>query len=263
MQWPLLWTITARQVYPFFGILSIVGIAASIKLLKRWYIENDHNKKIEKEKIIMELAMLKAQVHPQFLFHTLNNLYSLTSARSDKAPVAVTHLSDLLRYMLYESNDTTVPLDKEIAILKKYVELEKLRYGQTLDISFSHSGNTSELMIAPLLLLPFVENSFSCAVSEQLEQSWINIHLHAAGDSLNLNLSNSFNKEEQLLTATENDLQHIKKRLELIYAGKYELAINKEEAMYTVKLQIQLTHSRPKTLAGANDSITLKPVSSL
>jgi sensor histidine kinase YesM len=263
MQWSLLWTITARQVYPFFGVLSIIGLAASIKLLKRWYIENDRNKKIEQEKTNMELAMLKVQVHPQFLFNTLNNLYTLSSTQSSKAPLAVTHLSDLLRYMLYESNDATVPLDNEIAILKKYVELEKLRYGHAVDISFSYSGNTGELMIAPLLLLPFVENSFNCGVGDQVEQSWINMHLHAAGDMLSFNLSNSFNKATPSLNSNSNNLQNIKKRLELIYAGKYELIINEEEDMYTVKLQIQLLHSPAKVAAGAVDAVKLKPVSLL
>lgn len=218
----------------------ICGMAVSIKLLKKWVYENDRNQKIEKEKLSMELEMLKAQVHPHFLFNTLNNLYALTLTHSDKAPVVVTHLSDLLRYMLYECDEKEVPLEKEIEVLKKYVELEKIRYGKRIDVSFSCDGDIKKNVIAPLILLPFVENSFKHGISEQLDQCWVNLHLHAAGNEFTFNLSNSSGNSKLKSAAGGIGLQNIKKRLEIIYPGKYALTINEEPEMYVVKLKMQL-----------------------
>jgi LytS/YehU family sensor histidine kinase len=251
MQWDLLWTINTTQVISAFSILTVCGIAISIKLFKKWYIKNDRNKKVEDEKKIMELEMLKAQVHPHFLFNTLNNLYSLTLINSDKAPAVVTALSDLMHYMLHECNEKEVPLDKEITVLKKYVELEKLRYGNRIDTSFSCSGNTHELLIAPLLLLPLVENSFKHGVSEQLDQCWINISLHAENDVLTFSLGNSFSRSATQSAIGGIGQQNIKKRLELIYPGKYELAIKQTEIMFGVILQVRLNRLPATTMIPA------------
>ncbi len=258
MPWNWLYTINLRHVLPLFSMLTICGIAVAIKLLKRYYMENDRNQKIEQEKTLMELEMLKAQVHPHFLFNTLNNLYSLTLTRSADAPVVVTHLSGLLRYMLYECNEKEVPLNNEIAALKKYVELEKLRYGNRLDVSFSCSGQTTGLTIAPLLLLPFVENSFKHGVSQQLDQCWVNLHLHAEGGSFTFNLSNSCSKEIVPSINGGIGLPNIQKRLELIYAGNYNLAITQQEEMFVVKLTMQLTAQH--TLAASNETAFTNPL---
>ena len=235
------WAIHVESLKSIFSFLMICGIAVSIKLLKKWYVENERSEKMEKEKTMMELEMLKAQVHPHFLFNTLNNLYSLTLTRSDDAPIVVTHLSGLLRYMLYDCNEKEVPLNNEIAALKRYVELEKLRYGDRLDVSFSCSGETDHMMIAPLLLLPFAENCFKHGVSEQLEQCWINLHLHGANGAFTFNVSNSCSEETLTALAGGIGLPNIRKRLELIYAGKYTLGISRQDEMYAVKLTIQLS----------------------
>jgi LytS/YehU family sensor histidine kinase len=239
--WDWLYKINIRHMLPLFSMLTICGIAVAAKLLKKWYLENERNQKMEKEKAVMELEMLKAQVHPHFLFNTLNNLYSLTLTKADNAPMVVTHLSGLLRYMLYECNEKEVPLNNEIAALKSYVELEKLRYGNRLDVSFSCSGETTGLTIAPLLLLPFVENSFKHGVSEQLDQCWINLHLHAVSNTFTFHLSNSFSKEKELEMVGGIGLQNIQKRLELMYAGNYSLSTIQEEELYAVKLTMRLS----------------------
>jgi LytS/YehU family sensor histidine kinase len=134
-----------------------------------------------------------------------------------------------------------VPLEKEIDMLKKYVELEKLRYGNRLDISFSCSGNVRQLKIAPLVLLPFVENSFKHGVSEQLDQCWINLHMHATGNTFTFNLSNSRSNEAATEAPGGIGLQNIKKRLELIYPGNYSMTINEAPEIYSVKLEVQLS----------------------
>lgn len=248
INWSFLWTFHFDELKAVFSLFMICGVAVSIKLLKKWYFENERNEKIEKEKLSMELEMLKAQVHPHFLFNTLNNLYSLTLIHSEKAPIVVTHLSDLLRYMLYECNEKEVPLENEIGILKKYVELEKLRYGSRIDVSFSCSGSIKENLIAPLILIPFVENSFKHGMSEQLDQCWVNLHLYAEGNNFTFNLSNSFRNDIVKPITGGIGLQNIKKRLELIYAGKYNLAVNEDEDMFIVKLQLQLNPVIPITV---------------
>lgn len=248
MEWDLLWTITPLQIKSAFALLGICSIAISIKLLKKWYLQNALNQNIEKEKTIMELEMLKAQVHPHFLFNTLNNLYSLTLTNSAKAPMVVNHLSGLLHYMLYECKEKLVTLDTEIAVLKKYVALEKIRYGNRINISFVCKGNTTELMIAPLLLLPFVENGFKHGLSMQLEECRIKIFLFAEGERLTFTQENSFTKHISDTAKGGIGQQNIKKRLELMYPGKYDLNIKEEEGMFIVKLKICLSSLHTKSL---------------
>src|SRR4030095_14738745 len=225
----------------FFAIWMLGGIAVSIKMLKEWYREKEKSWKAQNEKIKMELELLKSQVHPHFLFNTLNNLYSLTLTGSRKAQIAVVHLSDLLRYMLYECKDDEVELEKEVAILKKYAELEKLRYGDRIEIAFSCTGETQGLMIAPLLLLPFVENSFTYGTSEQLDRSWINLNINVQENTMVFHLSNSRNASMEKRNPGGIGLSNVRKRLDLIYENKYELVINEEDPkLFVVKLKLML-----------------------
>ncbi len=225
----------------FFAFWMLGGIAVSIKLLKEWYREKQRTWETQNEKIRIELELLKSQVHPHFLFNTLNNLYSLTLTNSKKAPIAVTHLSDLLRYMLYECKDDEVPLEKEIAILKKYAELEKLRYGNRIEIAFNCTGETNGLMIAPLLLLPFVENSFKYGTSEQLDRSWISLNIHLEENRLVFHLSNSRNSILENKNGGGIGLSNVKKRLQLIYDGKHDLVIKDDDPeSFVVRLKLQL-----------------------
>jgi LytS/YehU family sensor histidine kinase len=171
----------------------------------------------------------------------------------------VTHLSGLLRYMLYECNEKEVPLNNEIAALKKYVELEKLRYGSRLDVSFSCSGQTTGQTIAPLLLLPFVENSFKHGASQQLDQCWVNLHLHSDKNAFTFNLSNSCSKERLPAINGGIGLQNIQKRLDLIYPGAYHLVITEQEEMYAVKLIVRLNTAQ--RLASTNETAFDHPLS--
>lgn len=262
-QWKLLWTFNPAEVRTVFSFYMICGLAVSVKLLKKWYYESNRSRKIEKEKLAMELDMLKAQVHPHFLFNTLNNLYALTLLKSDRAPLAVSHLADLLRYMLYECNESEVWLKKELDVLKKYMELEKLRYGDRIDVSFSATGDLHRLKIAPLILLPFVENSFKHGVSEQLEKCWVNLHLHADGGNFTLNLSNSRNTAPVKESAGGIGLQNIRKRLDLMYPGGYTMTVNQEEEMYAVKLQLQLHLVPEATVTATLPEFYQSPIPSL
>jgi two-component system, LytTR family, sensor kinase len=260
INWNSLWQFNTHHFLPFFALITICGLAVSIKLLKKWYLENERKEQAEKEKTRIELEMLKAQVHPHFLFNTLNNLYALVLTKAPSAPLVVTHLSDLLRYMLYECNEKEVPLEKEVEVLKKYIELEKLRYGNRVDVSFTASGNIEQLSIAPLLLLPFVENSFKYGTSDWLDQCWINLHLNADNNNLSFNLSNSYSLHNKKNSPGGLGLQNIKKRLELIYTGRYELAISETDEIYNVKLNLQLNFSAQNQVSVNNMFVQIKPV---
>ncbi len=231
------------------GANTVAGFAAAIKLTKYWYQKNQLAQQLEKEKLTAELQLLKAQVHPHFLFNTLNNLYSLTLLKSDHAPEVVLKLSALLRYMLYECNAPQVPLDKEVRMMQDYVELEKLRYGSRLDLALNVRGDLAGMGIAPLLLLPFLENAFKHGASEQLDQAWIALDLNIKGSTLKMKLINGVSEAAPTLVTNPNahgiGLQNVRKRLELLYPGRHELKIIRESETFMVMLSISL-EGRPQ-----------------
>ena len=147
--------------------LKVTLIAASINLLKRWWLKQKEKEKLEKEKINADLQLLKAQIHPTFLFSTLNNIISHARAASPMAPEMLIKLSDLLSYMLYECDAPKVKLEKEISMLKEYISLEKIRQGKRLEMTFQINGKLNGQLISPLLLLPFIDNSFSYCNKEK------------------------------------------------------------------------------------------------
>jgi LytS/YehU family sensor histidine kinase len=222
-----------------FALFFSAGLAVAIKLFKEWFRQREHALKAENEKVKIELESLRSQVHPHFLFNTLNNLYSLTLSSSPSASLVVVHLSDLLRYMLYECSEPEVPVEKELQMLKKYIELEKLRYGDRLDVAFTISGNTRNLVISPLLLLPFVENSFKHGVSEQLDQCWINIHVHVDDNRFNFQVSNSRVQRNENASGGLG-MENVQRRLQLLYPDTNSLMISEENEIYAVKLGLAL-----------------------
>jgi LytS/YehU family sensor histidine kinase len=143
----------SRQV--LFNYPTVVGFALTIKLLKNLYLRQKETEQLALEKFKAELQILKAQVHPHFLFNTLNNVYSLILNGSSAAPETVKTLSGLLRYFVYECDQPLVPLEKELKMIRDYISLEKIRYGDNLNMSVQVRGNAVHKMISPLLLIPF------------------------------------------------------------------------------------------------------------
>jgi hypothetical protein len=239
------------------GGLTIGGFAVAAKIMKHWIHKNQLTQRLEREKLTTELQLLKAQVHPHFLFNTLNNLYSLTLFKSDNAPEVVLKLSALLRYMLYECNVPAVPLDKEIRMMQDYIELEKLRYGDRLDLSVNISGDLHGTLIAPLLLLPFLENSFKHGASEQLDQAWIGFDLSVRGNTMKMKLVNGISAEISPFSPENGlhggiGLQNVQKRLSLLYPNQHELKIIQEDETFIVSLTVQLekAETAPSVPAG-------------
>jgi sensor histidine kinase YesM len=224
-----------------FSNLNLCGIAVAIKLFKYWYLETKAKQQAEKENLVSQLQLLKSQVHPHFLFNTLNNLYSLTLERSGTSSAVVLELSDLLRYMLYECDAPEIDLEKEIDILRKYASLEKLRFGDRLEISFSCSGEIAGKRIAPLLLLPFIENCFKHGASEQIDLCWISVDIEVNDDELHARFINSYLKNERdQQQHTGIGLQNVKKRLALLYPNTHSLTFTPGDETYIASLSLRL-----------------------
>jgi sensor histidine kinase YesM len=215
-----------------------------IKFFKFWYIEQQQKQEAEKEKINAELQLLKGQLHPHFLFNTLNNLYSLVREKSDKAPVMLMRLSGLLSYVLYECKAEEVPLEKEVGVMKDYVALEQERYGERLEVSLNFTGDFDNKMIVPMLFQPFIENAFKHGMAEQLGKVWMSIDLSIKNDEVSFKIINSCN---QIFTGKEDNgigIRNVKKRLELLYPEKYNLEYSRQDDVFIVSLIIQL-HPSP------------------
>ncbi len=222
----------------FVAIYPVAFFAIAIKLLKYWYANQQAQQVLTQEKLQAELKFLKTQIHPHFLFNTLNNLYALTLKKSDKAPEMVLKLSELINYMLYECKSDQVPLSKEIKFIRNYVDIEKMRYGDKLDVDLKITGNIGERKIAPLILLPFVENSFKHGASENLSQSWVKISVDSHTDHLIIKVENSKSGENGQNGDAGIGIQNVRRRLDLLYNGKHELKIINGEETFLVVLSI-------------------------
>jgi hypothetical protein len=230
-----------KNILPF---IHVTGIATAIKFIKYSYFQEDRAAKARQQKTLAELELLKAQIHPHFLFNTLNNLFAHTLRRSTDSPQIVARLSDLLRFMIYGSRQDFISLTQEIQLLNNYIDLEKLRYGQELDLSVNFTGDLGNKMIRPLLLLPLVENSFKHGMSQQLEQKWITLDMHVEKNILYFKLANSNDPGATINFVKGKSkgigLENVKRRLELLYPGKHKIHVVDEEEMFLVSIELQI-----------------------
>lgn len=226
----------------FLTMNSMAGFASMIVLFKYWIKKQSDWLQAEKEKVTAELQLLKAQVHPHFLFNTLNNIYSFSLDASPKTPQMILKLSSLLSYMLYECKANEVLLEKEIEIMKNYIDLEKERYANRLEVSINVEGDIKGKYIAPLLILPFLENAFKHGTSEQLEKPWLNMDISVKQNMFRCKIANS--KNEEIVKATGGiGIQNVEKRLEYLYPGRHELKLGDEGDFFVVSLQLELNRS--------------------
>jgi Histidine kinase len=242
------------------GLMNFAKVAAAaaiIKYLKYWWLKQKESQRLEKEKINADLQLLKAQVHPDFLFKTLNNIYTHALSSSPRTSGMLLKLSDLLSYMLYECERISVPLEKEIAMMKEYMQLEKIRHNDEPEMEVNIKGDLNGKQIAPFLLLPFIENSFKYC-DQMTEQFWINMDIRMEGEYFSMKLTNGISETvyHQPLVIS-NGLANVQKRLSLLYPGKHELKITSEQEMLIVLLTIQLD----EVTINAMEAETNSPVS--
>lgn len=230
------------------GGITIGGMAAAIKLMKHWYNKEQRNLQLQKENAESQLQLLKAQVHPHFLFNTLNNIYSYTQNTSPVASKMVTGLSDLLRFILYEASQPLVPLEKELKMIRDYIDLEKVRYGNKLELDIQLPEKTNNLYIAPLLLLPLIENCFKHGTSNMLEQPWISLHIDLEGIQMQMKLLNGKADQPKEKNSQGIGIQNVGKRLNLLYPEKYEMIITNDDEVFIVNLRIELEQKKEAEL---------------
>ncbi len=231
------------QNWFFLASFLIVGGSTVFKIISDWVRYQRDRKELQTQTMQSELKFLKSQINPHFLFNTLNNLYALTLKKSDKAPEIVIKLSEMMRYMLYECNEKRVLLSKEVHYIRNYLDLERLRQGKNVDISFQVQGKVNSQKIAPLMFIPFLENSFKHGLNNLISQGFVNICLDVEDQQVNLYIENS--KPETLPQQSHKrsggiGLVNVRRRLNLLYPNQYELTIKDNPKTYGVELNIQL-----------------------
>ena len=223
------------------GIYTAVLFAILIKLIKNSYERQHLHLQLLKEKTAAELEALKSQINPHFLFNTLNNIYTLALKKSNQTPDVVLKLSEMLDYMLYECNTNQVLLKKEIKLIENYLYLQQIRYEKRLKINFHVKGESSHHKISPMMLLPFIENSFKHGVGKQRNDAWIKIDLIIRSNTIEFQVKNS--KAINLIDEKKKNsggigLSNVRKRLGLIYRNNYELDIISKDNEYSVLLKL-------------------------
>jgi LytS/YehU family sensor histidine kinase len=222
-------------------------------MLIKWY----DDRKAAEEKMIrdhkFELELLKAQLNPHFFFNTLNNIYSLVLKKSDEAPAALMKMSEIMRYMLYDSKTEKVPLGKELEYLDDYIELQKLRFADPGYIDYSVSGDLQDHEIPPMLLLSFVENAFKHG-KKRVTNPGIIIRVSTTATLLNFVVSNYIIDDQAVDNPghTGIGLKNIRRRLELLYPGSHNLTISARDGRYTVNLDIYIKNQSDGTKVYSN-----------
>ena len=237
-----------RQGHFITPFINIASIAAAVKLINYFYFQEKNALIAKKVQTQAELELLKSQVNPHFLFNTLNSLFDHTSRRSADSPKIVVGLSDLLRFMIYESRVEFIPLEEEIQLIKNYIHLEKLRFDDELDVSFTYSGEIENKMIRPLILLPLVENSFKYGTNTHFSNKWISLNLHVDGDRMLFKLTNSKDSDSDLAPDTikkdNAGVENVQKRLNLLYPHHHRLLIRKDEDLMLLSLELSLVTNK-------------------
>ncbi len=221
-----------------FYLSVFVAATSLIKLARGWF----RLKEIEKEKTLTELKALKSQINPHFLFNSLNSIYSLSRKNSPVLPETVLKLSSLMRYVIYESDVDFIGLGKEIEVIKDYIKLQELRILSEEKITLKIEGDPEGHKIAPLLLLPFIENSFKHGLKGGAENAFVSIKLEITGKVLNFEIENSAGQSVEITESKFKGIgiHNVKKRLELIYPGAHAIKISENNGKYKVLLQLQL-----------------------
>lgn len=223
------------------GSITGVSLAASFKLFKHYYLKSLRNQELQQENSEAQLRLLMAQVQPHFMFNTLNNIYSQAQVESPKSAKMIMELSHLLRYILTEGRKHRVPLENELQMVEDYINLEKIRYDEKLDLHYSFPNRVEDVAIAPLLLLPLVENCFKHGASKMINKPWINIKSTLHGRSFEITLMNG---KKDFKSTDPNRLgtgiENVRRRLDLLYPNRHSLEIMEEPDAFIVDLRIEL-----------------------
>lgn len=235
----------SEKHYFYLANIFIAGGSTLANIIMDWFRHQRERTVLENQNIQSELRFLKSQINPHFLFNTLNSIYALTLKKSDAAPEIVVKLSEMLRYMLYECNEKLVPLEKEVNYVKNYLALEQLRHGGKIDIDFSLEGEVDGQMLAPLLFVPFLENSFKHGASRTIRTGYVNVIMRVKDKSqlqfeVENNKPDTFPMANHELKSGGIGLANLDRRLNILYPKKHMLTIKDSPNVYRVILDLSL-----------------------
>lgn len=213
-------------------IFPLIGLAFLIRSLTQ---DNDI-KVLKEQQLTAELNYLKAQLHPHFFFNTINNIYGLALKQSEQAAPMVARLGEMMRYILYEADQKTVFLSREVAFLSDYIEVEKIRHQPGINIQFDTQGIRPDYRIEPLLLLPFVENAFKHGLEEETKSGFVSVLICQTDKDLTLQVINSIPEVIKKKEASGLGIRNIRKRLDILYPSKHQLEMNVAHGTYEVTL---------------------------
>jgi sensor histidine kinase YesM len=225
-----------------FDCFITVAAACTIKFVRLQYESLEIEQQLVREKLESELSFLRAQTNPHFLFNTLNNLYALARKKSDLTADAIMMLSKIMRFVLYECRAPRIPVESEARVIQDYIALEKLRYNDRLTIDYQEDIDESGVLIAPLMMLPFVENSFKHGAGAMTGAVEIIIHLELKAHQLVFSVKNTIEWDTPPPASSEGiGMPNVQRQLDLLYPGKHHLEAGKQGAYFVVQLEVSLS----------------------
>jgi two-component system, LytTR family, sensor kinase len=220
-----------------YGLFLIYTASISVRFVQRWQDDEKRKSEIEKEKIATELNFLKQQINPHFLFNSLNSIYSLSISKSDKVTNSILKLSSILRYMLYESDNKPVSLREELSIITDYIELQKLRLTEKVSLNYEVIGDSEQFRIEPFILIPLIENAFKYGV-DSVNDTFIDIKIKIFHNKLELLIKNKIVEKNLDKNESGIGLKNIKRRLDLLYTGKFKFSAVANDDIFSVHLEV-------------------------
>ena len=225
--------------------ISTMTFGMSIKLAKSWLASQRKRQELEKEKLETELKFLKSQFNPHFLFNTINSIFVLIDKNTAMASESLAKFSGLLRYQLYECNESQIPLKREIAYIQSFIELEELRQNANFELQIDLPKNVGNLAIAPFILMPFIENAFKHVAKDgKNAKNWIKISMHIDKSQMIFSVSNNVSKSgistEDVVKYNGLGLKNVQRRLDLLYPGAHKMEIKEADSIFEVKLLLNL-----------------------
>ena len=223
----------------FFNLGFVFFVATSLSLIEQTNKLRESGKILSKEKLETELKLLKAQINPHFIFNALNNIYSLTYMQSKNAPESVLKLSDMLRYVFYDCSKDRVPISAEIKYIENFSAFQQMKSDFEQHIKMETALNYSNIEIAPMLFIPFIENAFKYSRIEESKEAFVNICIKNEGHQLHFYIENNIS-EVRPTSGSGMGINNVKHRLNIIYPNRYDLSINEEKNRFKVDLKLEV-----------------------
>tara|TARA_B100000497_G_C7684809_1_gene414838 strand:+ start:306 stop:1367 length:1062 start_codon:yes stop_codon:yes gene_type:complete len=229
-----------RILYSMVDVVPPIALLSTIQLINNKIQSQHREKELLHQKLESELRYLKAQTNPHFLFNTLNNIYALARKNSPNTSEAILHLSDILRFMLYECSSKRISIASEVKIIKDYIQLEKIRFNKKLRLLDQYEMDNPSQLVAPMILLPLVENAFKHGVGNSRFESEIDIKLKLDQGNLNFSIRNTFEIDQGNKEFEGIGIANVRRQLELIYPDKHSFEISRDDGIFSIKMKINL-----------------------